>query len=883
MIFFHDKHWYRSEPLFSVEEEDEEGDEEEEEKEKEEEGEEEDPDTTIKAIKIQSSDVEESDPSSPTFSRKTITFNQPHPPEFKKPEYEFLLFNYLLRFVHREGHIGEFARAGLLFLMDVAMSSGETNNSEDSPVADPVNDAALALAEYILDGDFSEVLGAGLSAVYSLLPSKLGFFPQTASTGSDNAMTIGGPSISDEEEKEKILDLLEKSRALGIEDARSPEFKAKMDHFLILLMFLQDVLRRNVSHENVDASALVGTAIVQSILDAVRRIFLENVLYPSILECSDIDGSAVAVMSYIEIMVRTLREGPLASLLVDFLVSEDNDDPRFRQRTQPVVTLGNQAEEKRKKNRRRQSSAMTLLEMEAPGSRKPTDYFTSMGRFTLKDLLISNLKSKSQTTATSAMQLFQTMLIYHPQLTTERLLLVIPDSLATTFPHPAIQKRPETSASLATMNEDDDDDEFFYPGAEGIKQTSTNSYSNQSLLMQPQTTYSTHEREMALYLALVSRVDPSHSVEGDNFSTGYDHYLHDALVTIQSQPVYWSALEDSEDAAPRLKHRLNVNDQILSLVLESLTTFFSNTPEFNVGLTGVLATLATHPDRSMAGWITFAIPDDDSTSPFKPQYGQDSPDHDGDDRSIDFSIEEKLANDTNFLPAASMDDKSRPIVYTIFQGLVNQLERHRQSVENFDKFLRERRQGLLFSENLTDALNLALDLTDDPRSIKRASEPVQAPKPKPKPSVTSSFVPSFLTVKKNKPATKPSPQPAELEPTRQAVPKTVSASPFGSHYKHTGTVKVESFVASVPSSGPWTPSKAKKWNVAEEDVFNSAWGDNLRIISKQEEVEEADEKPAPVTLSQLLDNVVILEESIKELAAIIQARRSLGIDSLRYL
>jgi hypothetical protein len=42
-------------------------------------------------------------------------------------------------------------------------------------------------------------------------------------------------------------------------------------------------------------------------------------------------------------------------------------------------------------------------------------------------------------------------------------------------------------------------------------------------------------------------------------------------------------------------------------------------------------------------------------------------------------------------------------------------------------------------------------------------------------------------------------------------------------------------------------------------------------------------KIANVTLSQLLDNVVILEESIKELVAIIHARRSLGIDSIRYL
>lgn len=888
MIFFHDKHWYRSEPLFSVEEEDEE-DEENMYAENEDESEgDEDPDTTLKAIKINpsSSDGPESD-TSPTLSHKTITVSQPQTqiqpqPESqpKKTEYEFLLFNYLLRFVHREGHIGEFARAGLLFLMDVAMSSGETGNQEDSPVADPVNDAALALAEYILDGDFSEVLGAGLSAVYSLLPSKLGFFIQISSAGSDNAMTIGGPSIPDEEEKEKITAHLEKQQSMGIEDARSPEFKLKMDHFLTLLLFLQDVLRRNVSHDNLDASALVGTAIVQSILDAVRRIFLENVLYPSVLECSDVDGSAVAVMSYIEIMVRTLRDGPLANLLVDFLVSEDNDDPQFKQRTQPVVALGGQShvsEEKRKKSRRRQSSAMILLEMEAPESRKRSDYFTSMGRFTLKDLLLSNLKSESQPTATSALQLLQTMLTYHPGVTTERILVVIPDSLATAFPQRVIVGQiDDTNESTGTIDEDDDD-EFFYPGSGKVKPGSPNL--DQSLYAQPLTTYSTHEREMALYLALISRIDPSRRGHGDNFSTGYEHYLHDALVTIQSQPVYWHSLEDQGNAEPRNKHRLNVNDSILSLILESLTAFFANTPEFNIGLTGVLATLASHPDRSTAGWTTFAIQTDDES---RPHYGQAAPDDDGDDRSIDFTIDEKLASHTNFLPAASMNDKSRPIVYTILQGLVDQLERYRQSVENFDKFLLERRQGLLFSENLTDALNLALDLSDDPKPVKVSPEPIQVVKPKPKASVSSSFVPSFLTPKKNKPL-KTVPPPVEPStPARTTVPKTVSASPFGNHYKHTGSVKVEPLMASIPASGPWSPMKAKKWNAMEEDVFTSAWGETAKP-DDTDEVEKRDEKPTSLTLSQLLDNVVILEESIKELVAIIHARRGLGIDSLRYL
>jgi len=876
MIFFHDKHWYRSEPLFAVEEEDEDEDEEDDE-----DNDEEDQDDTLKGIKITPSE-EEPRPSSPT-----LTITSAPPPATKKTEYEFLLFNYLLRFVHREGHIGEFARAGLLFLMDVAMSPNEVNNrgsgDDESSVTDPVNDAALALAEYILDGDFSEVLGAGLSAVYSLLPSKLAFFPQTSTPEKDNAMKIGATSVISEDD---LMALREKSQSMGVEDARSPEFKAKIDHFLTLLMFLQDALRRNETPEGVDASRLVGTAIVHSILDAVRRIFLENVLYPSILECSDADGSAVAVMSYIEIMVRTLRDGPLANLLVDFLINEDNDDPRFRQRPHGMVTLGGHgppvksAEEKRTKHRRRQSSAMTLLEMEAPESRKPTDYFTSMGRFTLKDLLLSNLKSKTQPAATSALQLFQTLLIYHSQLATERILIVIPDSFATSFPHPSLLKSSSGIASI--FPEEDDDDEFLYPGAEDpLELELKSSQPDPSLFIQPETTYSTHERETALYLALVSRVDPSRHADGDTFSTGYDHYLHDALVTIQGQPVYWQALEEPSEEQPRNKHRLNVNDPILSIILESLTTFFSNTPDFNVGLTGILATLATHPDRSLAGWLTFAIYEDMESST-KARYGRDTMDSDGDDRSIDFSIEEKLANDTNFLPAASMDEKSRPVVYTVFHGLVAQLERYRQTVENFDKFLLERRQGLLFSENLTDALSLALDIHEEPKSVvKSTPEPPQRPKPKPKASTSSSFV-SFLTPKKSKPA-KPAPEPDPVTPIKKDVPRTVSASPFGSHYEHTGSVKVEPFVAPVPASGLWTPSSKSKWAIPEDDVFGSGWTDNSYNSHQEKEEEEPVEKMAPVTLSQLLDNVVILEESIKELVAIIHARRSLGIDSLRYL
>ena len=201
------------------------------------------------------------------------------------------------------------------------------------------------------------------------------------------------------------------------------------------------------------------------------------------------------------------------------------------------------------------------------------------------------------------------------------------------------------------------------------------SYPDQPVFIQSEITYSTHEREMDLYLTLIARLDRSHDGDSDNFSTGYDHYVHDALVSIQSQPSYWRALEDSEEVTSRSKHRLNVNDPILSFVLESLT--------ISSGYPG-------HALVRWGGWITFATSED--LGPFSQAgFGTRTVDDDGDDQSIDFSIEEKLASDTNFLPAASMVERSRPVVYSIFQALVNQLERYRHSIENFDKFLLERR------------------------------------------------------------------------------------------------------------------------------------------------------------------------------------------------
>ena len=107
----------------------------------------------------------------------------------RRAEHDFLLFAFLLRFVHREGTIGDLARAGLVILVEVAVTSTSSTDpaspkmtrsdtsstitalsSAASASSQPVaaREARLTLGEYLLDSDFAEVLGAGLGALYGL-------------------------------------------------------------------------------------------------------------------------------------------------------------------------------------------------------------------------------------------------------------------------------------------------------------------------------------------------------------------------------------------------------------------------------------------------------------------------------------------------------------------------------------------------------------------------------------------------------------------------------------------------------------------------------------------------------------------------------------------
>ncbi|QRV87695.1 copper resistance-associated P-type ATPase [Ceratobasidium sp. AG-Ba] len=866
MIFFHDKHWFQSQQKSQTSRSDID-----EEEAAEEEAEEEAATRTSRSLLSMM-------PRAPSpSSTSTVTASAPQ----IKPEYEFLLFNYLLRFVHREGKIGDLARAGLLFVLDVAMSVSDQPEqpSNSAPGVDPSSDAALALAEYVLDGDFSDVLGAGLAAVYSVLPYKLEVQRDylAESEAQSGGMLLGGRYVtSAEEEAIRLEEAEERGRELGMGVSTSPEFRARLDHFLKMAEFVQDVLKRNdapslSSNANPNAeialepSALVGSAISESILRAYKTVFLENVLYPSILECSDLDGSAVAVLSYIDVLLRVLKNGKLSDTLVKYLMSEEATEPaRPAESTRADGTT---------KTARRKSSAMTLLEREAP--QKGQTYFSSLGRFTLKDLIFSNIQSTSASAAIAALKLLQCLLQQHCEMCTDKLFSVKGDPQATSFPHTALV--PITEETHPPDLDSDSEEEFVYPGGDDAPAEPKTPPASVKLLfapIRPATTYATHERELGLYLSLASRINPSNEL--DVFSTGYENYVRDALDGLQSENCYCKGL-DGDDECISWKHRLQPTDALLKILLHALRRFFIQSPEFNVALTGVLSMISCCPNRSLVGWLSFEV--ESQPQEFVPD---DSPD-DGDDRSVDSTRSLK----GTFTAVNPNEVGTRPVIYDALLGLVTQLDRYRDRVEDFDKYLVERRQGLLFSENISDALNLSLSL-DVAGEMTHLPVPLPvnpSTPPRPKAKTTGSSFMSFLTPKKSKasstrPST-PSGGTADPPPVQSGVSKTAPANPFGSHFQTTTVIDLDGLVAPEPAAGPWSATQ-KQQNVqnVEDDVF-TAWKDGDET-QHNASFEKQDDVVRRITLSHLLDNVVILEEFVKELAGIIQARRSLGIDTVRF-
>jgi hypothetical protein len=261
----------------------------------------------------------------------------------------FPLFYLLIQYVYHDGEMGDFARTGLLFLTETASKS-------------------KSLEQWMIESDLATIMASGLGALYSRLTRRL-------------------PELESHEKIPPILALSDftlPSTPVGL----SPlEFQHDLDAFLSYLKFWQDTLDHCASAE-----------VTDTLLDHFEVLFLQQLLYPSLLESSDVDGGSTAsVITYLYRILASLDHPALVHRTLEYLLGHSRDH------LQEGLYVHHRS--RMSLSRRKSLNQLTAL-AEAQESLPPA-------LFNLRDLIAISLKSTQSQTTTATLRLLSTILQKH--------------------------------------------------------------------------------------------------------------------------------------------------------------------------------------------------------------------------------------------------------------------------------------------------------------------------------------------------------------------------------------------------------------------------------------------------------------------------------------
>ena len=361
-----------------------------------------------------------------------------------------------------------------------------------------------------------------------------------------------------------------------------------------------------------------------------------------------------------------------------------------------------------------------------------------------------------------------------------------------------------------------------------------------------------NSNEIDLYASLVERLD--HTQSNLEHSSSYTSYLTDTHSLIQNDRCFQRFQlyqNDPGNSPPLGKHIIEPHNIMLQPLLQSLANFLCRGADENVALTGVFVTMARCPFRSLEGWLTYHMEDPRDTVDNEPK------------------------------------ERSSPSIHQILSDLVSQISTFRSQIPNFDSLLQERRSGLLYTENIDEAMNVMLDV--EPSNVFGTPTPTQAPMPvtpTPKKKGMMGTLASYLT-----PTRSPASSPAPVTPQRPKEEAVVTMSPYKAHYETLAGQEIEVVPATIPDLDHDHQSRNLDRSISDSASVSNSSGPSRPVsslaasvqpVSFREKGKEEGEEGRKVSLSTILDNCIVLEEFIKELVAVISARRALGIDAISF-
>ena len=259
---------------------------------------------------------------------------------------QFPLFYVLVQYVHHDGPVGDFARTALLYLTETASKSKSLEN-------------------WMLESDLAPQMASGLGALYSQLSRHF-------------------PPLEAAERSLPILALSDSPNSEGSAKETRENFQHNMKEFLAYLAFWQDTITHCKSSE-----------VADTLLDHFQVLFVQQLLYPSLLESSDVDGgSTAAVIAHLAKIMTALDNQLLAQRMLRYLLASKHQsvEPQKR-RARPSVS------------RRKSLDHLAAL---AEAAHAP-----SPDLFSLHDLIIMSLKSQHANTVNACLKLLSIILGKH--------------------------------------------------------------------------------------------------------------------------------------------------------------------------------------------------------------------------------------------------------------------------------------------------------------------------------------------------------------------------------------------------------------------------------------------------------------------------------------
>lgn len=341
-------------------------------------------------------------------------------------------------------------------------------------------------------------------------------------------------------------------------------------------------------------------------------------------------GSSVAVLTYLRRVLESLDHPDMIHLILHYLLALPESKP-FLTGSRASVSAA---------RKRKSMDLATIMAAQLEASSTPA-------LFNLVDLIQGSLKSENQQTISVTLQLISAILRRHHRYAVSTLL-----------------------------------------------------WTSHIVSEEPQRTIGAHEKEMDLLLGLAGEIGTE-----DDFDVVYENHVKDCMSALESHPCSITLIAPKSvggaskiptaqatiPGAPKdvRAHTLRPEDPMLKALLVIMSTFFTNSVETNLSLTGTIIDLAACGFMRMDGWLLPEPSDyryeieEEEEDPYTLEVGDPI-------EALEKSQMRSLRNNRR-IPI--WDDAKTPAILKQLRTLVDQVSAYRAEIPRFDDILQRRRDA----------------------------------------------------------------------------------------------------------------------------------------------------------------------------------------------